>query len=298
MTATDPGQSCFVLEAKIGPNDWAGVDQVYPLFPQGGRFDHEEAALMAKSRLKTLLAGKWKAQYRKYPIRVREMIRTPGEDEVLGRLSRAIENLDCREARVWMRMALDSGQEVFQIFQNGVFPALEQMGKGGRGKGCFLPEIQACTRVLGEITDMVDGQRGQLPWCGIPVVVGVVKGDIHDVGKNHLRDMLQATGFWVKDLGRDVSLLDFSWVAAELNAGLICLSTHQTTTLETMAEAARDLGRQGYPVMVGGGAVTRKMALEMGARDYAPNAALAVIKAGELLKLRIPVSACDEAAVS
>jgi 5-methyltetrahydrofolate--homocysteine methyltransferase len=120
-------------------------------------------------------------------------------------------------------------------------------------------------------------------------VIGTVKGDLHDIGKNLVAMMLRGAGFDVVDLGIDVSPEKFVEGARQSDAKLICLSALLTTTMpqmKTVVDAVKSAHMKGVNVMIGGAPVTQSYADEIGAEGYAPDAASAVDKAKELLAIK------------
>ncbi len=120
------------------------------------------------------------------------------------------------------------------------------------------------------------------------VVIGVVAGDTHDIGKNLVKIMLESSGFEVFDLGRDVAPQELVAKAQEVGARVIALSTLMTTTMEGMAEVIRILKRenvrQKFIVMVGGGPISKGFADRIGADGYAKDAAEAARLAQRLIQ--------------
>nr|MQY58877.1 cobalamin-binding protein [Clostridia bacterium] len=118
------------------------------------------------------------------------------------------------------------------------------------------------------------------------VVIGTVKGDLHDIGKNLVGMMLEGAGFEVIDIGVDVAAEKYIQTAKEKNASLIGLSALLTTTMVSMKDvvkAAQETGSGSLKVMIGGAPLTQSYADEIGANGYAPDAASAADKAKELL---------------
>jgi methanogenic corrinoid protein MtbC1 len=119
------------------------------------------------------------------------------------------------------------------------------------------------------------------------VVIGTVKGDLHDIGKNLVSSMLEGGGFEVIDLGADVAVDRFVAAVKEKNPHLICMSALLTVTMpamKTTIQALREAGvRERVKIMVGGAPVTAEYAAEIGADGYADNASTAVRKARELV---------------
>nr|WP_276515591.1 cobalamin-dependent protein [Tissierella carlieri] len=114
----------------------------------------------------------------------------------------------------------------------------------------------------------------------IKVVIGVVEGDTHDIGKNLVKIMTESAGIEVYDLGRDVPLKNFIIVAEEVGANFICMSTLMTTTMmgmKTVIDMLKERNiRDKYKVMIGGGPISQRFADEIGADAYTADAGEAV----------------------
>ncbi|MDY4128329.1 corrinoid protein [Peptostreptococcus porci] len=121
----------------------------------------------------------------------------------------------------------------------------------------------------------------------IKVVIGVVEGDTHDIGKNLVKIMLDTAGFEMYDLGRDVPLDSFVEKAIEVDAKIICMSTLMTTTMDgmsTVIQKLKDRGiRDDIKIMIGGSPISQKFADEIGADGYSSNAVEAVKLAKRLV---------------
>ena len=124
----------------------------------------------------------------------------------------------------------------------------------------------------------------------VGVVIGVVEGDTHDIGKNLVRIMLETAGFEMHDLGRDVPIEKFVEKVKETGAKLLCLSTLMTTTMPNMERVIKRLKEEGLRddviVMIGGGPLSSAYAKKIEADAYSPNAIEAVKTAKELLNLK------------
>ncbi|MFY9779997.1 MAG: cobalamin-dependent protein [Candidatus Baltobacteraceae bacterium] len=120
------------------------------------------------------------------------------------------------------------------------------------------------------------------------MIIGVIEGDTHDIGKNLVKMMLETSGFDVVDLGRDVPPAHFVERAREVEADIIAVSTLMTTTMEGMAEVIAILRRENlrgrFKVIVGGGPISAAFARKIGADGYSPNAASAARLAKTLLR--------------
>jgi dimethylamine corrinoid protein len=158
-----------------------------------------------------------------------------------------------------------------------------------RGK-LFLPHVMMAADAMSAgvelLQDELGSGEGAAEKLGV-IVNGTVEGDVHDIGKAIVSTMLQAAGFEVHDIGRDVPLQNFIDKAKEVNADMIGLSALMTTTLQGQKEVIELLKengmRDGIKVMVGGAPATDAWAKKIGADCYAENASEAVTKAKELL---------------
>ena len=179
---------------------------------------------------------------------------------------------------------LDPGQGI----EAGLVDGMRRAGDLFEREEYFIPELLICSdamyaglRVLKPHLPVGAGERKK----GI-VVMGVVEGDTHDIGKNLVKIMLETAGFEVVDLGRDVPPATFVERAESTGAHIIGLSTLMTTTMGAMSEVIRLLdekrARPRIQVMVGGGPVSQQFANRIGADGYAANAAGAAAVATRL----------------
>lgn len=122
---------------------------------------------------------------------------------------------------------------------------------------------------------------------GPTVVIGVVEGDLHEIGKNIVRIMFKAAGFNVIDLGQNVKASEFIEKANEYNADVIGLSTMMTTTMHHMEEVVKQNKKNGPYVIIGGGPVSQEYCEEIGADGFSENAVLAVRLVKELLNYEL-----------
>lgn len=185
------------------------------------------------------------------------------------------------------RQALDEGIDAAETINEGLIPGMDKVGDLYESGEYFLPEVLTASYAMNVGIDVLkphikQEENGEK----IGVVIGVVEGDTHDIGKNLVRIMSESGGFEVWDLGRDVPLDDFITTAEEKNADFICMSTLMTTTMggmKTVIEKLKEKGiRDKYKVMIGGGPISQKFADEIGADAYTTDAASAVKKMKEL----------------
>ena len=203
---------------------------------------------------------------------------------VLEELQQAIISGNRDKAKELTQKALDQGIEARKIVVEGIAVAMEVVGEKFRANEFFVPELLIAQRAMKESLSMMSGEA--VDHIGT-VVIGTVKGDLHDIGKNLVAAMLEGAGFKVVDLKVDVSPEQFVAAANENSANLIAMSALLTTTMGSMRDTVAALGDAGLrdkvKVIVGGAPVTQSYADEIKADGYAPDAASAVEKAKQLL---------------
>jgi 5-methyltetrahydrofolate--homocysteine methyltransferase len=173
---------------------------------------------------------------------------------------------------------LAAGAEPMKVVQEGIVPALEEVGRGFEAGSVFLPQLLMAADAAGAAFEAVKAALGGGTGGGVskgrPVVLATVKGDIHDIGKNIVRALLENYGFNVIDLGRDVSPEEVVAAAEKSGAMLVGLSALMTTTVGAMAETVA-LVKARLPdcrTCVGGAVVTAEYAKSIGADFYAKDA--------------------------
>ena len=196
-------------------------------------------------------------------------------------LRRAVVKGLCREAGNLAREALENGQDGMDLVKNEIIPALDEVGQGFEAKRLFLPQLmmsaEAAEAAFREIKARTAGQAEGQPSKG-RVVIATVKGDIHDIGKNIVRLLLENYGFEVTDLGRDVAPETVLEAVERLHAPVCGLSALMTTTVPAMAETVALLHEKApwCRVMVGGAVLTEEYAQEIGADGYGKDAMASV----------------------
>ena len=178
-----------------------------------------------------------------------------------------------------VQSAVDEGVDVEQILNEGLVAGMNVVGRKFKNNEFYVPEVLIAARAMTAGMDILQpllADTGVKP-VGI-VVLGTVKGDLHDIGKNLVGMMLKGGGFQVVDAGIDVAPEKFVQLAQENSADIIALSALLTTTMTQMGavvEAAKEAGL-GAKVVIGGAPITQEYADEIGADGYAPDAASAV----------------------
>ena len=205
-----------------------------------------------------------------------------------SRLYEAILNGDSKTSSVAAREALDEGADPMDLVTNYMIPAMDEVGRRFESEEYFVPELLLSGRAMKAALEHL---RPLLAASGAQpagrVVIGTVKGDLHDIGKNLVAAMLEGGGFEVTDLGADVAPEKFIKAVEEKRADLVCLSALLTVTMpamKTTIEAFRKAGmRDRVRIMIGGAPVTPQYAREIGADGYSENASSAVAIARQLM---------------
>jgi len=194
------------------------------------------------------------------------------------------------EAAEATRKSLDSGIQPYDVLVNGLQAGLAVVGERFKRNECFIPEVLLAARAMHSGMDILRpllAESGAKPIGKI--VLGTVQDDLHDIGKNMVGMMLEGAGFHVVDMGVNVPVERFVEAVEKEEAGILGLSALLSTTmpnLKTVIERLEENGlRDKIKVLVGGAPVTEIYAMEIGADGFAPDAANAVDKAKELLKI-------------
>lgn len=196
---------------------------------------------------------------------------------------------DAKQVKELTEAALAEGIEPVRIINEGLIPGMSEVGRRFKAGEFYLPEVLIAARAMHAGLDILKPLLSRYEFKPIGVVVlGTVKGDLHDIGKNLVGMMLEGAGFEVIDLGVDVSPTKFVEMVREKKPKLVGMSALLTTTMPSMKttiEALEEAGLRGeVKAMVGGAPLTQSYADEIGADGYAPDASSAVDKAKELLE--------------
>ena len=188
------------------------------------------------------------------------------------------------------RKALAAGLDPLESIQQGYLPGMQQVGREFGDGQLFLPDVVLAAEAMKKAAAVLEPEmkkRGSIRETTGRVVLGTVKGDVHEIGKSLVGTLLSANGFDVHDLGVDVPYEKFAEKAREVGADIVGVSALLTTTMtgqRNVIEALDDMGlRPKVKVMVGGAPVTRTWAEEIGADGYAEDAMSAVTMAKQLM---------------
>ena len=185
-----------------------------------------------------------------------------------------------------VQQAIDEGIPAQKILEEGLLDGMNIIGEKFKNNEVFVPEVLVAARAMSMGAALL---KPLLAAEGVKatgrVCIGTVKGDLHDIGKNLVKMMLEGKGLEVVDLGTDVSAEAFVQAAKEQNCQIICCSALLTTTMNVMGEvvkAAEAAGiRDQVKIMVGGAPVTEAFCQQIGADAYTSDAASAADKAVE-----------------
>ncbi len=183
--------------------------------------------------------------------------------------------------------ALEGGFGAEAILNEGLMPGMDHVGVEFKAGNLFVPEVLRSAKTMQEAMNII---RPILIESGTElagkIIIGTVKGDLHDIGKNLVGMMCEGSGFEVIDLGKDVDPTTFVEAAEEHQPDIIGMSALLTTTMLSMERTIKALAeagiRESVKVMIGGAPVTQDFADQIGADGYASNAASASDLAREL----------------
>jgi len=182
---------------------------------------------------------------------------------------------------------IDAGYDAYEGITDGLSRGMEKAGQLYEEEEYFVPELLICSDAMYNGLDVLrphlKQEKEESSKCA--VIIGVVEGDTHDIGKNLVKIMMETAGFDVHDLGRDVPVETFVEKAKELKHGIICMSTLMTTTMDNMRLVQQRITEEGlrdqFKIMVGGGPLSQSFANQIGVDAYTSNAAEAAKRARE-----------------
>lgn len=199
---------------------------------------------------------------------------------ILVEMSEFLQKGRAKNVKELVAKAIEEGIEPGVILSDGLLSGMSVIGEKFKKNEVFVPEVLVAARAMNAGIELL---RPYLVASGVEpkgtVVIGTVKGDLHDIGKNIVKMMLEGKGLNVIDLGVDVSAETFVEKAKEHNADIICCSALLTTTMnemETVVEKAKEAGiRDQVKIMIGGAPVSQEFCDKIGADCYTVDAASA-----------------------
>ncbi|WDP91496.1 MAG: corrinoid protein [Desulfobacter sp.] len=181
----------------------------------------------------------------------------------------ALENL--------VNSALDEGTPAIDILNQGLIAGMDIVGEKMENGDMFIPEVLMAAQAMGACVSVLKPLLGEAGAAqGSTVIIGTVKGDLHDIGKNLVAMMMESAGMTVYNLGVDIAPEEFVAQIREKDAKIVCLSALLTTTMPAMKQTVDAIVEAGLrdqvKIMVGGAPVTQAFADEIGADGFAPDA--------------------------
>jgi dimethylamine corrinoid protein len=210
--------------------------------------------------------------------------------ELYNQLAAAVVSMKPDEVRHISHQVLNLGYSPEDAIQQGLAKGMTEVGRLFASKEYFVPEVLVCAKTMYVGFDILKDEvvDGKINNKGT-IVIGVVDGDFHDIGKNIVKLMLEASGFRMIDLGKNVSLDSFKEAVKDNNPEIVALSTLMTTTMDSMEEIVHAL-IQDFPtlkLMVGGAPVNNYFAKTVGAHFYGIDATNAVNGAHQLMGISL-----------
>jgi len=211
--------------------------------------------------------------------------------EVIKRIFEELAEGEADKIELLTQEALRLGLAPEIILREGLIAGMNTIGERFKRGDLFIPEVILAARAMQTGMNIL---KPRLVQTGIKplgrIIIGTVKGDLHDIGKNLVAMMLEGAGFEIIDLGIDTAPERFVQEVKDKKPHILAMSALLTTTLSMMKNTLECLKGEGLKdtvkVMVGGAPLTQKYADEIGADGYAPDAVSAIAKARELLNLR------------
>jgi len=191
-------------------------------------------------------------------------------------------------ARELAEEALAAGMDAYEAIMGGLAKGMEVVSDKYDRQEYFVPEILICADAMYAALEVLRPHLEPEAVAGkAKVVIGVIEGDAHDIGKNVVKMMMEGAGFEIYDLGRDVPVAQFVDEAERTQAEIIAISTLMSTTMDGMRRVVDLLNERGvrdrYKVLIGGCPVSAAFAQDIGADAYAPDASQGVRTAKRLI---------------
>jgi len=209
------------------------------------------------------------------------------QEEILQKLSDAVLNMEEEEAISLSKEVLSEGIDPYTAIMQGLAEGMSKAGELYDKGEYYVPELLLCSDALYSGLDIlkphIKSDRSKIAG---KMIIGVVEGDIHDIGKNLVKTMFEAEGWEVRDLGRDVKIERFQQEQQKIHADVVALSALMTTSMLAMPKIIELVkGSEPEPlVLVGGAPLSKEIALQYGADGYADNAKGAISIARDLME--------------
>ncbi|MFQ9872460.1 MAG: corrinoid protein [Oscillospiraceae bacterium] len=199
---------------------------------------------------------------------------------ILTDISEALQKGKAKIVKTLVQQAIDEGVSAKEILEEGLLSGMNIVGEKFKNNEVYVPEVLIAARAMNAGTALLKPLLSEagVEACG-KVCIGTVRGDLHDIGKNLVKMMMEGKGLEVIDLGTDVTPEQYVQTAIDENCDIIACSALLTTTMGVMkdvVEAAKAAGiRDKVKIMIGGAPVTDTFCQQIGADCYTPDAASA-----------------------
>ncbi|EJO5346630.1 corrinoid protein [Clostridium botulinum] len=214
-------------------------------------------------------------------------------EELIRKLSESVIEMEEEETVELAKECIENNISAYEAIDKGLAHGMNRAGELYEEGEYYIPELLMCSDAMYSGLEILKphlkkndlGKKHK-------VVIGVIQGDTHDIGKNLVKIMMETEGFEVIDLGRDVPIRDFVDKAKEVEADIICMSTLMTTTMDGMGEVIKLLKEEGIrekvTVMIGGGPISQNFADKIGADIYTTDASKAAKYAKKIVAEKVP----------
>lgn len=207
---------------------------------------------------------------------------------LLQEISELVQKGSAKNVKLLVQEAIDSGEDPKAILNDGLLLGMMTIGEKFKNNEVYVPEVLVVARAMNSGLEILEPKLIEVGNKAIgKAVIGTVKGDLHDIGKNLVSMMIKGAGIEIHDVGVDVPAETFINKAEEVGADIICLSALLTTTMPSMQEVIEGLNKRGlrdkYIVMIGGAPVNQSFAEKIGADYYTEDATTAAETAKAVL---------------
>lgn len=213
-------------------------------------------------------------------------------EELIKKLSESVVEMEEEETVELAKECIEKDISAYEAIDKGLANGMNRAGELYEEGEYYIPELLMCSDAMYSGLEILKphlkkndlGKKHK-------IVIGVIQGDTHDIGKNLVKIMMETEGFEVVDLGRDVPPRDFVDKAKEIEADIICMSTLMTTTMDGMEEVIKLLKEEGIrekvTVMIGGGPISQNFADKIGADVYTTDASKAAKYAKKIVAEKV-----------
>ena len=207
--------------------------------------------------------------------------------DILKSIAENVQSGDDKKVVELVNQSLKAKTPPLDILEKGLVPGIQALGKCFKEGTAYLPEVLIATRAMNRGVEALKPYMANVKVISKgKVLIGTVEGDMHDIGKNLVKLMLESNGFTVEDLGADVTSDAFVAAAKASQPDLVAMSALLTMTMTAMPRVVEGLKKAGMKVkvMIGGAPITREFATQIGAEGFAEDCVTAVDEATRLLK--------------